>query len=256
MEKEKKQMKTDLKTDLDKLVQKYETIEFIKNDPIQFPHRFKNDRDIELAGFIASLFAYGNRKVFIKKLNELFDIMQNEPLNFVQNFDKKSLKNFSYRFSKDYEITELFNILKKLYKTSNLKELFEYGYQTKDIFYMEQVVIDFFYSQVQNDVGQGFYHLLPNPQKNGAMKRMNMLLRWFVRDGVVDLGIWKFIKKSELLIPLDTHVAKLSREMKILNRSSNDRKAVIELSNKLKEFDSQDPIKYDFAIFGLGVDKE
>ncbi len=256
MEEKKKQMKTDIKADLDKLVQKYETKEFIENDPIQFPHRFEDERDIELAGFISSLFAYGNRKIFIKKLDELFQIMQNEPLNFVQNFDEKSLKSFSYRFSKDFEIVELFKILKKLYKTSNLKELFEYGYSKKDIFVMEQIVVDFFYSNVKNSVGQGFYHLLPSPEKGGAMKRMNMLLRWFVRDGIVDLGIWKFIKKSELLIPLDTHVARLSREMGILKRSSNDKKAVIELSEKLKEFDPQDPIKYDFAIFGLGVDKK
>ena len=125
MEEKKKQMKTDIKADLDKLVQKYETKEFIENDPIQFPHRFEDERDIELAGFISSLFAYGNRKVFIKKLDELFQIMQNEPLNFVQNFDEKLLKGFSYRFSKDFEIIETFKILKKLYKTSNLKELFE-----------------------------------------------------------------------------------------------------------------------------------
>lgn len=247
--------KTISKNEIEELVRRYETEEFIKDDPIQFPHRFKKTEDVEIAAFVASLFAYGNRKVFIKKLDELFKIMDNKPLQYVLNFDEKTLKGFNYRFAKDFDIIEVFKILNKLYKEDGwLKKLFEYGYQTdKTISTTLQIVTDYFYSNIKSKVGQGFYHLIPNPKNGGAMKRMNMFLRWMVRKGPVDLGLWDFIPTNELLIPLDVHVARLSREMGLLSRSSNDFKAVLELNKNLKKFDPQDPAKYDFAIFGLGV---
>ncbi len=244
------------KNKLEELTEKYETVEFIKDDPIQFPHRFKTTQDIEIAGFVASLFAYGNRKVFIRKLNELFEIMNNKPLEFVLNFESESLKSVNYRFAKDFDIIEVFIILHKLYKQDGgLKKLFQYGWQIDNsILTMLQTVTDYFYSNIKNEVGQGFYHLIPNPKNKGAMKRMNMFLRWMVRKGPVDLEVWGFINTSELLIPLDVHVARLSREMGLLTRSSNDFKAVLELNENLKKFDAKDPAKFDFAIFGLGVD--
>lgn len=243
------------KNELEKLADKYETAEFIKDDPIQFPHRFKTEEDVEISAFVASLFAYGNRKIFIKKLDELFEIMQNKPLDFVLNFKPKSLNGFNYRFAKDFDIIEVFLILQKLYKEDGgLKKLFEYGYNIdKTIFTMFQTVTDYFYSNVKNNVGQGFYHLIPNPKNKGAMKRMNMFLRWLIRKPPVDLDLWTFIPESELLIPLDVHVARLSREMGLLTRSSNDFKAVLELTENLKKINSSDPARFDFAIFGLGV---
>ena len=242
-----------LKQQLDELVLKYETKDFIKDDPIQFPHRFKEVKDIELAGFIASMFAFGNRKVFIRKLDELFNLFQNEPKNFIENFERKSLKGFNYRFAKEEDVEEIFLVLKKLYSSnSSLEELFKYGYETKDFHQMLKVVTDYFYSNMENTFGAKY--LIPDANKNGAMKRVNMFLRWLVRDGEVDLGIWKFIDKSELLIPLDTHVARISREMNLLKRNSNDFKAVKELTNELKTFDKNDPVKYDFAMFGYGID--
>ena len=252
------------KNELEDLTKKYETEEFIKDDPIQFPHRFKLSKqspaylqDIEIAGFVASLFAYGNRKVFIKKLNELFEIMKNKPLEFVLNFNPKSLEGFNYRFAKDFDIIEVFIILQKLYREyGGLTPLFKHGWASDNsIKSMLQTVADYFYSNVQNGVGQGFYHLIPNPKNGGAMKRMNMFLRWMVRKPPVDLGVWDFIPTSELLIPLDVHVARISREMGLLTRSSNDFKALLELNENLKKMDADDPAKFDFAIFGLGVDK-
>ena len=246
------------KVELDKLVEKYETIDFIKDDPIQFPHGFQDKKDIEIAGFISSILAYGSRKVFIKKLDELFSIMQNEPLNFVLNFEPKLLGNFNYRFGKVEDFSEVFRILRQLYeKDGGLEELFKYGYCERDILKMFQVVSDYFYSRVNsNCVGQGFSFMIPNPKNGGAMKRMSMFLRWRVRDGEVDLGVWDFVPKSELLIPLDVHVARVSREMGLLKRSSNDFKAVLELMEALKQFDYDDPAKYDFAMFGYGVNKK
>lgn len=242
-------------TKLEELAKNYETAEFIKDDPIQFPHRFKIKKDLEIAAFIASIFAYGNRKIFINKLNELFVIMQNKPLEFVLSFHPESLQGFNYRFAKDFDVIEVFRILQKLYKENgSLENLFKYGYNIdKSYKMMLQTVTDYFYSNVENKVGMGFYHLIPNPKNGGAMKRMCMLLRWLIRKGPVDLGIWDFIATDELLIPLDVHVARLSRQMGLLTRKSNDFQAVLELTEKLKEFNKQDPTKFDFAIFGLGV---
>lgn len=239
------------KEEFDKLVETYETEDFIKDDPIQFPHRFKAEKDVEIAGFVASCFAYGNRKVFIKKLNELFEIMNNEPYEFVMNFDSKPLKDFNYRFSKGKDTTELLQKISHLYqKGSSLRDLFLKNFDNEMI-PMLQCVCDYFYADC--DLTQGYCHFVPNPKKGGAMKRLNMFLRWMVRKSPVDLGVWDFIKPSQLYIPLDTHVARISRELNLLTRNANDMKSVIELTEALKSFDAKDPIKYDFALFGYGV---
>ena len=240
------------KNELDLLCAKYENEDFIKDDPVQFIHRYNNKKDIEIAGFIASLLAYGSRKQFIKKLDELLiNTAQDEPLNFILNFSPELIGDFNYRFGKPVDFISVFKTMRELYTTSGgLEELFEYGYKQGNMF---QTVVDYFYSRADKNVGQGFYHMIPNPRKSGAMKRMCMFLRWMVRKSPVDVGIWKFISPSELYIPLDVHVGRISRQMGLLKRNSNDFKAVIELTNKLKEFCPQDPVKYDFAIFSYGV---
>lgn len=245
------------KYELDNLVEKYETVNFIKDDPVQFPHRYKSKEDIELAGFIASLFAYGNRKMFIAKLNDLFNRAENDVANYIKNGDFRNLNGIEYRFSKDYDIIPIFEILNKLYlETQGLEELFEYSWKESNSNYTQffQAVVDYFYSRAPKSVGQGFYHMIPNPQNCGAMKRINMLLRWMIRKPPVDLGIWNFMQPKDLLIPLDVHVAKVSRNMGLLKRKSNDFKAVLELTDKLREFSPNDPVKYDFAMFAFGIE--
>lgn len=243
------------KIDIDALAAKFETCDFIKDDPVQFCHNYKDKHDIEIAGFIASLFAYGNRKVFIKKLYELFNLMQNRPFEFIKSGDFNLLKNFNYRFIKDNDIKEVLLIIRTLYeKDGGLEELFRYGYN-RGMEKFFQTVVDYFYSRIKNPVGHGFFHAIPNPQNGGAMKRMCMYLRWMVRKGPVDLDLWHFMKPCELLIPLDVHVAKISREMGLLACKSDNFKAVLELTENLKKFDIHDPIKYDFAMFGYGVNK-
>lgn len=245
------------KEKLEKLVKTYETKEFFYDDPIGIPNRFFDKKDKEIAGFLASLVAYGRRDVFIKKLNELLNIANNEPYNFIINFEEKILGNFNYRFGKTDDFAQIFYILKNLYKNnSDLEELFKYGYKNpvcipeKNMFVP---VTDYFYSHAKNNDSLGFKFMIPDARKGSAMKRMCMYLRWMVRKGPVDFGLWEFMPQSELLIPLDTHVARISREMGLLKRNANDFKSVIELTENLKKFDSQDPIKYDFAIFGYGV---
>ena len=246
------------KDELDSLAEKYENADFIKDDPIQFVHRFKYKEDIELAGFIASLFAYGNRKMFISKINDLMDRADNDISNYVKNGDFKNLKGLEYRFSKDYDIIAIFEILHSLYSESKgLKELFLHSFKEdrgEDYDRFLQGVVDYFYSRAPKEAKQGFYHMIPNPKNGGAMKRMNMFLRWMVRKSTVDIGIWDFMKPRDLYIPLDVHVARQSRQMGLLLRKSNDYKAVRELTKNLKKFSPSDPVKYDFAMFAFGVE--
>ena len=245
------------KTELDKLVEKYENKTFIESDPIQIPHRYKDKEDIEIVAFISALFAYGSRKVFIPKLDELFSKMGKKPLEYIKNGEFSNLINFNYRFAKENDVIEILKILSKLYNSNEtIQTLFRYGYEQKsDIKGMLQVVTDYFYLNSTDNVGEGFYFMLANPKNNSAMKRLNMFLRWLVRKPPVDFGLWDFIPTSELLIPLDTHVAKISREMNLLTRKSNDFKAVLELTDKLKQFDANDPTKYDFAIYAKGINE-
>ena len=244
------------KLELDKLVEKYETADFIKDDPIQFLHKGNSREEIELYGFISSIFAYGNRIAFIKKLDELYKLTDYKIFDYIKAGDFSNLKNLQYRFYKNEDILELLKILSILYnENENLKSLFKYAFEnTKEInldFF--KIIIDYFYSRTSLKSSRGFNHMFPNPENGGAMKRMNMFLRWMVRKSPVDLGIWDFIKPHNLLIPLDVHVARVSRNMGLLTRKSNDFKAVLELTNNLKKYCENDPIKYDFAIFSFGV---
>lgn len=256
------QTKEDLKTRLNNLCVQYETKDFIKDDPVQFIHIFKNKKDIETAGFISALFAFGKREVFIKKLFELFNLMEMKPFDFIQNFDPNVYaSDFNYRFIKPDDLISFFAALKKLYIKDNmtLEELFASGIN-KDSKQLEnktfasiQTVCDYFYKNTLS-IGDGYKFMLSNPKNKGAMKRMNMFLRWMVRkNSPVDIGIWDFIPPSELFIPLDVHVGNISRELGLLERRQNDSKAVFEITSKLKEFDPDDPVKYDFALFGYGV---
>ena len=243
------------KIELDLLVEKYEQNEFIKSDPVQFIHRAGSKFDVEIFGFLSSLFAFGSRKVFIKKLEDLFLAMGNSPYDFILNGDIEDVSDVDYRFAKSDDIKKILLVLRRLYSSSRgLEELFEYGYkQDNSVFSALIAVSDYFYANTKN-LSSGFCFMVPQPQKGGAMKRMNMFLRWMVRKSQVDLGLWDFITPADLLIPLDVHVANVSRKMGLLNRCSNDFKAVIELTNKLKEFDPLDPVKYDFAMFGAGIE--
>lgn len=244
------------KDEIDKLVQTYETKEFFYDDPVGIPNRFSDKKDKEIAGFIASLVAYGRREVFLKKLAILFEIAQNEPLNFILNFEPEILGDFNYRFGKPDDFAQIFNIMHDLYeKEGGLEELFKYGYENQINDNMFIPVTDYFYSKARDNSAQGFRFMLPDARKGSAMKRMCMYLRWMVRKGPVDFGLWNFMPASDLYIPLDTHVARISREMGLLTRNANDFKSVVELTENLKKFDANDPAKYDFALFGYGVNE-
>ena len=246
------------KTELDKLVEKYETPDFIKDDPIRFIHNCKNKKDAEIYGFIASAFAFGNRAAFIKSLNNIFNLCDNDLYCYIINGDFNNLKGSYYRIYKDYDIIALFKILHCIYtKEGGLEELFKGTFKSdrgeKYDHYLSDVV-DIMYKYAPKEIGQGFKHMIPIAQNGSAMKKMNMFLRWMVRKSPVDIGIWNFMKPSELYIPLDVHVARQSRSMGLLTRKSNDYQAAKELTEKLKSLCPEDPVKYDFAMFAFGVE--
>lgn len=242
-----------IKTLMDELALRYETEDFIKDDPVQFPHRYHRAEDIEIAGFIASIFAYGNRKAFIAKLNQLFALMGESPCKYILE-GHFELNGFNYRFMKENDITAILRVLNKLYREDGgLAGLFQRALESADLM---QYVCDYFYANAGKDAGDGFYFAIPNPAKGGAMKRMWMFLRWMIRKSSVDLGVWKFMSPAQLKIPMDVHVAGMSRELGLLKRNSNDKKAVDELTNYLRTLEPEDPVKYDFALFGYGVNNK
>ena len=246
------------KNKLDKLVKQYEVKSFTDNDPSQFLRRFKEEKDIEITSFISALFAFGKREAFIEKLNFIFNKMFPSPYKFIMSFDGKGFEGFKYRFIKEEDLVNLLFCLKKLYKKGEtLKTLFQYGYETSGkIRGMLQIVVDYFYSNAKTPQNGGFKHLLPDPKKGSALKRFCMFLRWMVRNGEVDLGLWKFIPKSELIIPMDTHVIQQAQKMGLLNSPKADFKTAVQLTEILKQFDPNDPAKYDFALFGYGIDND
>ena len=246
------------KNKLDKLVEKYEVRSFTDNDPSQFLRKFKSEKNVEISSFIAALFSFGKREAFIEKLNLIFDKMSPSPYKFLLNFDGKGFEGFKYRFIKEEDLIDLLFCLKNLYKGGEtLKNLFEYGYKKSgDIKGMLQLVIDYFYLNAKNPESRGFKHLLPDPKKGSALKRFCMFLRWMVRDGEVDLGLWNFVPKSELIIPMDTHVIQQAHKLGLMTFSKADFTTALKLTEILKQFDQKDPIKYDFALFGYGIDND
>lgn len=257
-----------LKENLDRLYYKYCVPSFINTDPIQFVYKFSDDVEKELAGFIASIMAQGRRVDIISKTNELlFKIMRGELRDYILRFDLSnvpeelaSFSYFAYRNITGTQLVYIFYSLKLvLVKWNSLKNVFSEMYQRnkskdniKDT--LADVVEELFSwsSEIPRDV----LSLVPNPRKGSACKRMNMFLRWMVRKDQVDTGLWNdIIPTSKLVIPLDFHVSRISRELGLTSRTQDDWITAEEITNKLKEFDPNDPVKYDFAIFGYGVSR-
>ncbi len=247
---------------LDELVNKYETIDFIKDDPIQFPHNYNKQQDIEVSALVSSCLAYGNRKKIIETLANIHKIFNNSPAEFAINFnmdrDIEYFKGFVYRYTQEKDLILLIYIIGQALKEyGTLENTFMKGF-IKDDKNIKQSLTNFVnllrsYIPCDEVICRGLFHLIPSPELGSACKRLNLFLKWMIRKGPVDLNIWKNIPESMLLIPLDTHVARISRKWNLTKRNSNDWKTTEEITENLKKYDSFDPIKYDFAIFGIGV---
>lgn len=237
----------DIKDKLDELAAHYNTPAFIERDPVQFPRRFSKLQDIEVAAFLTATISWGNRASVLKSAEKMFAMMNHAPYDYIMNKDYRALgrKNIHRTFF-EHDLLYICSGLHEIYsKNSSLEEVFA----GKDLW--DGIVS--FRSIIQAANGGISCKHISNPDKNSTCKRLHMALRWLIRqDGIVDIGVWKQISPSELYIPLDVHVARVSREFGILERNSNDRKAVEELTSKLQELNPADPIVYDFALFGLG----
>jgi uncharacterized protein (TIGR02757 family) len=251
-----------LKKFLDEQVVHYHRSSFVPDDPISIPKKFKQKQDIEIVAFLLATIAWGNRKSIISSGERLVDLMGAKPYDFILNHspgDLKGFENFVHRTFQSTDILYFIHRLKRQYQEfDSLETMFSAGLKPEDQHTGPALV--YFHQQFFDD------EFAPNrtrkhvatPERKSACKRLNMFLRWMVRPAEmgVDFGLWKDIKTSQLLLPLDVHVQRVALELGLLTRKQSDWKACLELWKNVRLFDSDDPCKYDFALFGIGVDQK
>lgn len=248
--------RSELKEFLDAKVDAYNHPRFIESDPIQIPHQFSLKEDIEISGFLTATIAWGNRKSIINNAKRMMDLLDNTPYDFVLNHedvDLEKLKPFVHRTFNSDDFIQFINSLKHIYtKHNGLESVFTthaHNASLQDAIHEFKKVF-FEIPHLQRSTKH-----VSDPLKNSAAKRINMYLRWMVRQDLngVDFGIWKSLSPSQLSCPLDVHSGNVARKLKLLKRKQNDAKALLELDKSLRKLDPNDPVKYDFALFGLGV---
>jgi uncharacterized protein (TIGR02757 family) len=244
---------------LDKKSELYNRPEFIDTDPIQIPHRFTKKEDIEIAGFLTSAIAWGQRISIIKSASRLLLLMDNSPYDFVISASEKELDafgNFVHRTFQDSDCVFFVRSLQNIYKHSGgLENIFSKGFIKNSTFTIKEALINFhlvFF--LLSHLPRTRKHVA-DVAKNASAKRLNMFLRWMVRkdQNGVDFGIWQHISPSALMLPLDIHSATAARKLGLLTRKQNDWKSVEEVTANLRLFDEIDPVKYDFALFGMDI---
>lgn len=250
----------DLKIYLDEKVERFNRPAFIENDPVIIPHRFSRKQDIEISGFFAAVLAWGQRVTIIRKCSELMSWMDNEPHQFILHHRPKDLRPFEMFRHRTFNGTDA------LYFIAALKAIFEQYESMEDAFAVEAA--DHTVEQGLINFHQTFFGLpdypertrkhIATPERNSTCKRMNMFLRWMVRDDNkgVDFGLWKKISPSQLVCPCDVHVDRVARKLKLIHRRQTDWSTALELTENLRKFDAADPVKYDFALFGLGIEEK
>ena len=245
----------ELKKFLDTKVELYNQPSFIKTDPVSIPRLFRKKPDIEIAGFFAAVFSWGNRTTIINKSKELMQLMDNAPYDFCLNHSPDELKKLTGFTHRTYNATDLLyfiDFFKAHYsKNKSLESAFT-TYGTT----VEEMLTGFhhYFFSLEHVPARTKKHIA-TPERRSGCKRLNMFLRWMVRkdDKGVDFGIWKNISPSQLICPIDVHVARVARRLDILKRKQTDWQAALELTQYLRTLDKKDPVKYDFALFGLGV---
>lgn len=247
---------TELKIFLDEKVELYNNPDFIESDPIQIPHAFSIKEDIEIAGFLSSIIAWGNRKMIINNSKKMMELMGNSPYDFImthQDYQLERLENFVHRTFNGQDFISFIKALQNIYTNHNGLEAIFLKNQKADS--MQHSIHEFKKIFFEVEHLQRTQKHISDPLNNSAAKRINMFLRWMVRQDKkgVDFGIWKTISPSALSCPLDVHSGNVARKLGLLNRKQNDAKALAELDLQLRKLDPNDPVKYDFALFGLGV---
>ena len=240
---------------LNEKVDLYNQPSFISGDPICIPHLFTKKQDIEIAGFFAAIFAWGNRTSIIQKSKELMYLMCNSPHDFCLNHTVSQLKNLSLFKHRTFNTTDLLYFLEFLKYHYNNHQSLETAFTMHGNSVEEMLTGFHHYFFSLEHIPERTKKHIATPERKSSCKRLNMFLRWMVRkdNKGVDFGIWKNISPSQLICPVDLHVARVARRLKILERKQTDWQAAIELTEYLRTLDSEDPVKYDFALFGLGV---
>ena len=247
---------TDLKNFLDEKVEKFNRPEFIETDPIQVPHGFSKKENIEISAFLTATIAWGNRRSIINNAYRLMIMMENQPHDFILNAstsEKKQLTRFVHRTFNGSDCIYFVDSLQNIYKKdSGLQAVFETGYKLENS--VKSALMHFHHIFFEIPGERSRKHV-SNVRTGASAKRLNMFLRWMIRkdDKDVDFGIWQGIPVSKLMLPLDVHTGNVARKLGLLQRKSNDWKAVEEVTGTLRKLDPKDPVKYDFALFGLGV---
>jgi len=239
-------------------VEAYNQPSFIKEDPISIPHQFTRKQDIEIAGFFAAVFSWGKRSTIIDKSKELLRRMNNAPYDFILNANHEELKGlagFKHRTFRDDDLYYFIEFLKHHYSKNDSLESAFTKYFNRNSPTIESGLIgfkDYFFSE--EHLRRTEKHI-SSPQQNSTCKRLNMFLRWMVRkdDKGVDFGIWDSISPSQLICPVDVHVARVAKRFDLLKRKQIDWQAALELTKHLRQLDPMDPVNYDFALFGLGI---
>lgn len=230
---------------------------FIQEDPISIPHFFSKREDIEIAGFLTAILSWGQRKSIIQSSRNLMKMMDDSPHDFVMMADASDLKRmekFVYRTFNGDDLLFMIEALKNVYsRVNSLEDLFLCT-NDPELFTMFEAINHFRDSLLAIPHLKRSEKHIGHPRAGSAAKRINMFLRWMVRSSEhgVDFGLWKKIKPAHLCIPLDLHVGRVARELGLLTRLQDDWKAVEELTSCLRRFDAKDPVKYDFALFGMG----
>jgi uncharacterized protein (TIGR02757 family) len=248
----------DIKALLDEKYYQFNNIAFIETDPISIPHQFSKKEDIEIASLLVATIAWGQRISIINNGNKLMQLMNNEPYEFIMNFSKKDanrFQNFAHRTFNTTDCVFFLKALQNIYlKHNGLENVFSKNI-AKDEADVKMAITNFRGVFLSSPHEHRSEKHISNPSAKSSAKRLCMFLRWMVRKDKygVDFGIWNTITPSQLCLPLDLHTGNVSRKLGLLNRTQNDWQAVEEITSVLKKFDSNDPIKYDFALFGLGA---
>lgn len=247
--------KSDLKKILDRKVDYYNQPSFIEKDPICIPHSFTRQQDIEIAGFFAAIFAWGNRTTIINKSRELMQRMDHQPHAFCLHASPAQLKqlhSFKHRTFNGADLYHFIDFFRQHYNKSNTLETAFFPGKGMTVEEGLNCFKDYCFSL--EHLKRTEKHI-SSPRQKSSCKRLNMYLRWMVRndENGVDFGLWKRISPAQLICPLDVHVSRVARELGLLERKQDDWQAAMELTEQLRTFDAKDPVKYDFALFGTGV---
>ncbi|RTY85957.1 TIGR02757 family protein [Flavobacterium sp. RSP15] len=247
---------SELKDFLDEKVLQYNTLDFIESDPVQIPHLFSQKEDIEISGFLSATIAWGNRKMIIKNSHRMMDLMGNAPYDFVMSHTENNLEQlelFVHRTFNGQDFASFIRSLQHVYANhGGLEAVFS---KHQEIHSMQKSIHEFKKIFFEIPHQHRTQKHISDPLNNSAAKKINMYLRWMIRQDNkgVDLGIWKSISPASLSCPLDVHSGNVARKLGLLTRKQNDGKALSELDTNLRKLDGIDPVKYDFALFGLGV---